>query len=294
MSTMLSFANNDLATSFMSKQDIAAVCPMALRHTPTNPNVSERYTFANTETVIDDLARLGWYPVEAKQARAKKNSSGIRSFHMLAFQNPDVFIKKTDADGSETIDAYPRIILTNSHDGFNSFKFMVGLYRCVCSNGLIIATDQMVELNIRHVNYDFEELRAVVATAIKQVPVQTTAINAMQNVMLSIEQKTALAISAMRIRKGVSGDGKFFADMEAVQAILVPQRKEDEGDSLWNVYNVLQEYMMRGGYRAKASESGKARKARALTSVAKSVDFNRDLFKAAYAYVPTEDAKVVA
>ena len=49
MSTMLSFANNDLATSFMSKQDIAAVCPMALRHTPTNPNVSERYTFANTE-----------------------------------------------------------------------------------------------------------------------------------------------------------------------------------------------------------------------------------------------------
>lgn len=288
MSTMLSFANNDLATSFMSKQDIAAVCPMALRSTPTNPNVSERYTFANTETVIDDLARLGWYPVEAKQARAKKNSSGIRSFHMLAFQNPDVFIKKTDADGCETIDAYPRIILTNSHDGFNSFKFMVGLYRCVCSNGLIIATDQMVELNIRHVNYDFEELRVVVATAIKQVPIQTTAINAMQNVMLTVEQKTALAISAMRIRKGVSEDGKFYADMEAVQAVLVPQRKEDEGDSLWNVYNVLQEYMMRGGYRAKASESGKARKARALTSVAKSVDFNRDLFKAAYEYVPAE------
>lgn len=285
---MLSFANNNLANTFMTKQDIANVCPMALRHTPTNPNVSGRYTFANTETVIDDLAKLGWLPVEAKQARAKKNSSGIRSFHMVAFQNPDVYIKKTDADGGETIDAYPRIILTNSHDGFNSFKFMVGLYRCVCSNGLIIATDQMVELNIRHVNYDFDELRLVVATAIKQVPIQTTAINAMQNVTLTVEQKTSLAIAAMRIRKGVAGDGNFYADMDAVQAILVPQRKEDEGDSLWNVYNVLQEYMMRGGYHAKASENGKSRKARALTSVAKSVDFNRDLFKAAYEYVPAE------
>lgn len=289
--TMLSFANNDLANTFMSKEDISAVCPMALRHTPTNPKISERYVFANTETVIDDLAKLGWYPVEAKQARAKKNSSGIRSFHMVAFQNPDVFIKKTDADGTETIDAYPRIILTNSHDGFNSFKFMVGLYRCVCSNGLIIATDQMVELNIRHVNYDFEELRVVVAEAIKQVPIQATAINDMQRVMLTMEQKTALAISAMRIRKGIAADGKFFADAEAVQAILVPQRAEDEGDSLWNVYNVLQEYMMRGGYKARSTENGKPRKARALTSVAKSVDFNRDLFKAAYEYV---DAEAVA
>lgn len=292
--TMLSFSNNDLATSFLSKDDIMSVCPMALKHAPTNPNVSERYTLADTETVIDDLATLGWLPVDAKQCRAKKNSAGIRSFHMLAFQNPEVTITKTLADGSEAVDCYPRIILTNSHDGFNSFKFMVGLYRCVCSNGLIIATDQMVELNIRHVNYDFEQLRVVVMQATAQVFEQTRVMNEMQQTILTKEQKISLASSAIRIRKGWKEDKPLNISENDILATLMPKRVEDEGDSLWNVFNVLQEHMMHGDFTTISERNGRPRKARALKSVVKGVDFNKDFFRAAYSYVeqPEEVAAV--
>ena len=124
MSTMISFADNSLATNFLSNDDIRKQCPMAFKSAPTNPGLSGRYTQANTSTVIDDLAKLGWYPVQVKQAREKKGSSGIRSFHMVAFQNPDIKIYKTIEGGEKVVDTYPRIILTNSHDGFNSFKFM--------------------------------------------------------------------------------------------------------------------------------------------------------------------------
>ena len=162
MSTMLSFQDNTLATSFLSKEELQKQCPMAFKEIPTNPNVSERYIQANTMTVVDDLAKLGWYPVQAKQCRNKKNSSGIRSFHMIAFQNPDIKITKTNDDGSKEVDTFPRIILTNSHDGYNAFKLMVGLFRLVCSNGLVVSDNQMVNMSIRHMNYDFEELRKIV------------------------------------------------------------------------------------------------------------------------------------
>ena len=60
--TMLSFADNSLATSFLSNDDIVECALLLSQETPTNPGVSGRYTQANTATVIDDLAKLGWYP----------------------------------------------------------------------------------------------------------------------------------------------------------------------------------------------------------------------------------------
>ena len=248
--TMLSFSDNSLATSFLSNDDIRRMCPMAFKTAPTNPGVSGRYTQANTATVIDDLAKLGWYPVQAKQAREKKGSSGIRSFHMVAFQNPDIKIHKTLENGEKVVDTYPRIILTNSHDGFNSFKFMVGLFRLVCSNGRVVCSDQMVNMSIRHINYDFEELRRVVATAIEQVPGIVQTMNDMRKVTLTDEQKINLATEVVRIRKGIEDDQKFQLDAETVESILEPVREEDKANDLWTVFNICQEKLIKGGFSA--------------------------------------------
>ena len=279
--TMLSFANNDLANTFLSKDDLRVRCAMAFKTTPTNPTVSDRYVQANTETVIDDLAKLGWYPVDAKQCRAKANSKGIRSFHMVAFQNPNVSIVK---DASNEVECYPRIILTNSHDGFNSFKFMVGLFRLVCSNGLVIATDKMVNMSIRHINYSFEELRKQVAIAIEQVEIQAGVMSDMAKVQLNDAQKRALAESAIRIRKGIPADEKYQIADTSIEEILSPQREEDNGSSLWHVFNVIQENMMKGGYTI-TNPNGKVRKQRPITSVVKSLDINKELFRSAAQYL---------
>ena len=279
---MLSFANCNLANTFLSKDELRAKCAMAFKTIPTNPAVSDRYVQANTETVIDDLAKLGWYPVDAKQCRQKRNSSGIRSFHMVAFQNPNVSIVKND--GSEEVECYPRIILTNSHDGFNSFKFMVGLFRLVCSNGLVIATDKMVDMSIRHINYTFEELRKQVAIAIEQVEIQAGIMSEMNKVQLNDTQKRALAETAIRIRKGIPADEKYQIADASIEEILSPKRQEDNGSSLWNVFNVIQENMMKGGYTI-TNPNGKVRKQRPITSIVKSLDINKELFRSAAQYL---------
>lgn len=284
MSTMLSFNNDNLATSFLSNDDIRRVCPMALHTMPTNPDVSDKYVHANTMTVVEDLAKLGWYPVQAKQCRNKKNSSGIRSFHMIAFQNPDVKITKTLDNGEKIVDTYPRIILTNSHDGFNSFKFMVGLFRLICSNGLVVCNNQMVDMSIRHINYDFEELRKIVASAIEQVPDIVNTMNDMRNVMLTDEQKTALATEVVKIRKGVEDDENYVVDAEVVEDILTPVRNEDKGNDLWTIFNICQEKMIKGGFGFRGA-TNKLRKQRGITSIKKDMDFNQRLWQTASQYL---------
>jgi hypothetical protein len=287
--TMLSFKNNDLADNFLSMNDLKRLCPAAFMTEPSNPNVSERYVQANTATVIDDLAKLGWYPTDAKQCRPKKGSSGIRSFHMISFQNPNVKICKpvTDADGntSEIVDSYPRIILTNSHDGFNSFKFMVGLFRLICSNGLVLCSDQFANLSIRHMNYDFETLRVMVNDIVENVPHVVCTMNQMKNTFLNENDMKELATSVVKIRKELDENQQFDIDEDTIMDILNPVRDEDTGNDLWTIFNVCQEKMIKGGFQA-SGKNNKMRKQRSITSIKKDIDYNQQLWNLAMNYLP--------
>lgn len=282
--TMIRFTDNALATSFLTKEELQKQCPMAFKELPTNPNVSGRYVQANTATVIDDLAKLGWYPVQAKQCRNKKNSSGIRSFHMIAFQNPDIKITRTDDNGENVIDTYPRIILTNSHDGFNSFKFMLGLFRLVCSNGLVVCDNQMVNMSIRHMNYTFEELRMIVKNAIEEVPNIVNTMNEMRNIQLTDEQKQELATEVMKIRKGIDENETYEVEQDVIEDILTPVREEDKSNDLWTIFNICQEKLIKGGFFNKTNKN-KLRKVKSITSIKKDMEYNQRLWLTASRYL---------
>ena len=283
--TMMRFDENNLS-SFLTKADLERECPMAFKDTPTNPKLSQKYIHANTSTVINDLEKLGWYPTEAKQCRNKKKSSGIRSFHMIAFQNPNVKITKTNDDGDIIVDAYPRIILTNSHDGHNAFKFMLGIFRMVCSNGLVVCDDQMVNMTIRHTNYSFEELRMVVKNAIETVPNIVNTMNEMRNISLNDEQKREIATEVVKIRKGIDINENCTVDKTVIEDILTPVRDEDKSDDLWTVFNICQEKLIKGGFFNKTNKD-KLRRVKSITSIKKNMDYNQRLWLTASKYLET-------
>lgn len=265
----------------MTMEEVRTKCPYAFAEAPTNPGVSEKYTYANTETVINDMAKLGWYPVEAKQCRPKKGSSGIRSFHIVAFQNDDVNIYNQDG----SVESSVRIILQNSHDGFNSFRFMMGCYRAVCSNGLVVSDAEFADFSIRHINYSFDELRGIVAKVIENVPNTIEKMNVMNTTILDDNQKRELAVETYKIRKGYNEADKVEVDDQTIEDMLTPIREEDEGNSLWNVFNVLQEKMIKGSFMA-PGKNGKHRKQRPITSVKKDLDFNQRLWGVAERLIP--------
>ena len=278
---MMRFSGN--LQKFLTEDEIRQRCPLVFATSPTNDKVSEKYIVANTYTVIQDMEKLGWKVVRAAQRRATKKSSKRFSYHMVALQNPDIKITKQVDGGEEIVECFPQIILTNSHDGLSCFQFRVGLYRCICSNGLVISDAELSEFKIRHIYYSFENLRAVVGRILEALPSKVERMSQMGNVLLSEDQKLDFAKKALSIRKGVKEE-ELQADEETYKDLLTPVRKEDEGDSLWNVYNVLQEKIVKGGYTT-AEEGKKARKVRKVTSFIKELDFSRRIDEVAQSYL---------
>ena len=277
---MVGFNNQNLSTTFLTEDEVKARCPLAFATSPTNPKVSEKYVQANTATVIRDMAKLGWYPVEAKQKKARKNSSGIQSYHMVVFQNPDIKIVQSDY-----VEAFPRIILTNSHDGMNSFRFMVGLFRLVCSNGLIIADERLENLVIRHINYTFEDLRKLINKTLEELPEYIEITNNMRTTTLGDIAKADFALKALKVRKNLGDNDQLNVSEDTLKDLLTPTRDADKGDDLWTVYNVLQEKLIKGGTSVEAGKNNKLRKMRPVKSFVRDLSVNYRLFDLAKQYM---------
>ena len=271
---MLSFGKG--LDGYLTKDQIRNSSPLVFADAPTNPNVSKKYLFVNTETIIDDLEKLGWLPVQAAERKSRKQGGTIFSKHMVAFQNPEIKITSKDGD-----DAFPRILLTNSHDGMQAFKFSVGIFRLVCSNGLVVADEQFSDFKIKHKGYTFDELRNVVRQAVEDLPNRVQVMNDMKNRILTEEEKRKMALDAMLIRAGVK---ELQYDEETITDILDPKRDADKGDDLWRVFNVIQEKITQGDFHA-ALTGAKVRKVRKIKSFEKDMKVNKELFKLATALV---------
>ena len=76
--------------------------------------------------------------------------------------------------------------MTNSHDGKEfSFQFQAGLYRLVCSNGLVIADAEFANMKIRHMGYDLAELKTVIQEIVEKLPLTVECMNKLKAKELS-------------------------------------------------------------------------------------------------------------
>lgn len=275
--------------NFLNKDQIRQLAPVALADKPTR-QVSDKYVFANTETVIDDLAGLGWKPTQASQRTSRNPESPSRfSPHMIKFANPDVVVKgKSDANIT-----FPQIVLINRHDGLGAFKFMAGMFRLVCSNGLVIATSTFASVAIPHKGYTFDELRKVVGDRTAALPETVEFMNQMKQQKLDVGQRRKLALDGLLLRAGIAPTSteaeeyeREYINGELIQSILAPARKEDAGTDLWSTFNVVQEKIVKGF-------EGGGRKVKSLKSFEKDLDLNTKLFESALAMMPTAEVEVV-
>ena len=60
---------------YLTKDQIRNSTPLIFAEGPTNPDVSKKYLFVNTETIIDDLDKLGWKPVQVAQRKGRGNNT---------------------------------------------------------------------------------------------------------------------------------------------------------------------------------------------------------------------------
>ena len=253
----------------MSMEQIKASAP-SIFQSKQKSNLSEHYVHIPTDNVIKDMMELGWKPCQAVEIKARKKSTKGYQRHMIKFFNPDITIEgKGD-------DVFPQILLTNSHDGLSSFKFQIGLFRLVCSNGMVVCDTSYGDFKLRHMGYTFEELQTKVSEAVESFPGLVKKINEFNNTELSDIQITEFAGKAAIIRFGE------HVKMDLDELIAV-ERTEDKGTNLWVVFNRIQEKLITGGCSYK--NGTKVRKARAIKNFSQDLRINEQLWKLAEEYV---------
>ena len=258
---------------YLSKANIKSLAPSVFSDKPSE-DVSSKYTHIPTERVIDDMELLGWKPIEAKEVKARKLSTRGFQKHLLVFRNDDVVINGKDGDT-----VFPQILLTNSHDGKNAFTFQAGLYRLVCENGLVIADTQFEDVKMRHMGYTFEDLQVLIKEMVEKLPLTVESMNQMKAKELEQEQILAFAKEAINTRFTEKEVNRIKIDWDAV---IEPVRKEDEGNDLWSVFNVVQEKLIEGDFDY--TIGGKARKAREIKNFKQDMKINKELFELALDY----------
>jgi hypothetical protein len=264
---MLNLQNSD----FLSKEEIKSKAPSVFTSTAAQ-GVSEKYTHIPTSNVIEDMDLLGWKVVDAKEVKARKGI-GFQK-HLLVFRNEDVVINGADGDT-----VFPQILLTNSHDGKNSFTFTAGLFRMICENGLVVSTEQFEDVKMRHMGYTFEELQEQIKGMVERLPLTVESMNKMKQIEMSQDAAIEFARKAVATRFNENEIENISVD---INTLLAPTRKEDEGNDLWSVFNVVQEKILDGDFNY--TFGVKVRKARKIKNFSQDLKINKELFNLALEY----------
>lgn len=253
------------STEFLSNEQVKRIAPSIFTATAAE-SVSSHYTHIPTSQVMEDMAQLGWKVVDAKQVKARKGI-GFQK-HLIVFRNADVVINGSDGDT-----VFPQILLTNSHDGKNAFTFTAGLFRMVCENGLVIATEQFEDVKMRHMGYTFEQLQVKIREMVERLPLTVESMNKMKTIEMDEEKSIDLATRALATRFTESDLQYITVD---IMELLKPTRKEDSGSDLWSVFNVIQEKILDGDFNYNAGN--KSRKARKIKNFSQDLKVNKELF----------------
>jgi hypothetical protein len=226
---------------------------------------TNRYHFTPTFEIIDMMKDMGYLLTNAKQSKSKIDLRINHGVHIVEFQHPDLYVK--DSTNNE-VEARPTIVMVNSSDGSRPFDFQMGMFRLVCSNGLIVKDKDLGGFKERHTKYNFTDLKAMISSKVDMLPKTIEKINSWNQIEMSHKDRFAFATEALALR--LSSD-RLPAEYE-IREILSPKRSADKHNNLWCTYNVVQENLIKGGFQLNE------RQARPITNPWQDLELNKGLW----------------
>jgi len=257
----------------MTPDQILQMAPAALAGGP-KPGLSSRYAFLSTAEAIRIHGDLGWLPVSARQTCVRKEENRGFTRHQITFRRPD------DRPVRELGDVVPEIRLVNNHAGQGSYRIHAGLMRLVCLNGMVVPASTVDTLRVRHTLQEARELAGMLATITARLPRLFEVAYQWQQVRLDPGRETALAAAGLRLRYG-EREERWPVTPEVLS--LIVRRPSDDGNDLWNVFNRIQENLVRGGAHVpgKVDARGRRRRILPVRGIREEIRINQGLWAAA-------------
>lgn len=244
---------------FMSESDIRAVAP-AVYATAAGQGL-KRYEFVSTAEIIDVLDEAGWGVRSALQPVVRR--SPLRSEQTMMHR-----IVCAPREAVAVNGVVPQILLTNSHDGRTAVSMRAGLYRFVCANGLVVGNTQ-AQFRLRHSGGVKVATMEYLDHLAGLLPLIHDTTSRWDEVEVDEDTEKHYATAALQLRFG-----KEFDHYDPVAAAQVV-RDEDEGSSLWRVFNRVQEALVHQRLDKKEGMRGRSRP---LVEMHRTTKFNEALW----------------
>lgn len=251
---------------FLNDDAIRAKAPSVFA-THAAAGVSDKYAYLPTYQAVRDMRLMGLEVVSVREGFKRSVEGRNYAIHELRMRRPgDV------SQGRELGDLFPEAILRNSHDRSSNYSLGAGIHRLVCKNGMTVA-DHAFTVNLRHIGRNqADKLHAGVQMIMGNLPKVLDIANEWNGIKLSSYQMFDFAKKATELR------GTSIA-IDPMQ-VLHRRRWNDEGDSLWSVFNRVQENFTKGGLRGRGT-NGQRRAISGIRTLSADVDFNKKLWTAA-------------
>jgi hypothetical protein len=228
---------------------------------------SQRYTYVSTIDILRGLAKEGFKPTFATQARTRNEDMRGHTKHLIRLRR-DFELGKPDV---------PEIVMLNSHGGQSSAQLFGGWYRFMCMNGMVVG-DTLDEVRVHHKGDIVNDVIEGAYTIVDGLNTVGDSVKEWKQLQLTAPEQKALAESAAMVRFDVPQGEPLPVSGEQM---LRARRYDDNGADLWSTFNRVQENSLRGGLHGSRRDAQNRRRrltTRDVNGIDQTVTLNRALW----------------
>ena len=246
----------------LSDDQIHRVAPSIFAEAP-HESRSQRYAYIPTATVLTELRKEGFQPFMVTQTRTRHEDRRDYTKHMIRLRHASQINARGEAN---------EIILLNSHDGTSSYQMLAGMFRFVCSNGLVCG-DTVADVRVPHKGDVAGQVIEGAYQVLHGFDRALESRESMQAITLDEGEAEVFARAALSLKYD---DPDKPAPITESQ-ILMPRRFDDRRPDLWSVFNRTQENLTNGGLHGR-SANGRRQQTRPVQGIDSDIRLNRALW----------------
>jgi len=246
----------------LSDDQIHRVAPSIFAEAP-HESRSQRYAYIPTATVLTELRKEGFQPFMVTQTRTRHEDRRDYTKHMIRLRHASQINVRGEAN---------EIILLNSHDGTSSYQMLAGMFRFVCSNGLVCG-DTVADVRVPHKGDVAGQVIEGAYQVLHGFDRALESRESMQAITLDEGEAEVFARAALSLKYD---DPDKPAPITESQ-ILMPRRFDDRRPDLWSVFNRTQENLTKGGLHGR-SANGRRQQTRPVQGIDSDIRLNRALW----------------
>lgn len=230
--------------------------------TTPHPDVSDRYGFVSTKEVVTHLQER--HKMEIAEVRHGIDPWGTHVVRMRLPETTQVL---------KAGQVLPELVIKNNFKGTSRFTVNIGFLRIACSNGLVVGHSVGKE-EFRHVGDARDKAERATEFAFNGLHKASRLVGRMEERLMLEEEIEQFSRQALALRGGGID----------TKALNLERRVEDHGDTLWKVFNRVQENGTKGGARYR-SERGRRMTVRPLNDAGRDFKFNTQLWDLAETFL---------